>query len=62
VNNYIKRLDFDNSQPDHFGWHRQRELHRANPAARRIAEKFGIGLNHAVTVVALAGIGSEMPQ
>lgn len=59
---YSKRAPLRNYHPDLFDWHHERELRRANPAARRIAKQFGLPLHHAITVATLAGIGQEVSQ
>jgi hypothetical protein len=51
-----------NLNPDLFDWHRERELRRANPAAQRIAEHYGVTLSHAATIASLAGIGPEVTR
>lgn len=59
---YSKRASLRNHHPDLFDWHRERELRRAGPAARRIAKQFGLPLHHAITVATLAGIGQEVTK
>jgi hypothetical protein len=46
-------------RPDLFDWLRERDLHYANRAARRIAKRYGLSLHHAKTIATLAGIGPE---
>jgi hypothetical protein len=56
---YTKRAKSRNRQLDLFDWSDERELQRTSPAARRIAERFGVTLIHATTIARLAGIGPE---
>ena len=50
---YSKRASSRNHHLDLFGWQREQELRHGNPAARRIAKRFGFPL--AVTIANLAG-------
>jgi len=50
---YSKRASSRNHHLDLFGWQREQELRHGNPAARRIAKRFGLPL--AVTIANLAG-------
>jgi hypothetical protein len=52
---YLKRQSQRNYRPDLFDWCREQELRQTNPAARRIAERYGVTLSQAATI---AGIGS----
>ena len=62
MSKYSKRASLRNYHPDLFDWHRERELRHASPAARRLAERFGLPLHRAITIAALAGIGPEVTQ
>jgi len=62
MSKYNKRALLRNYRPDLFDWHRERELRRANPVARRIAVRFGLPLHHAVTIATLAGIGAKVAR
>jgi hypothetical protein len=44
-------------QPDLFDWARERDLRAANPNARRLADRYGISVQHAATIAAAAGLG-----
>jgi hypothetical protein len=59
---YTKRAWSCNHQLNLFDWCRERELRHANPAARRIAERFGLPLHRAITIAKLAGIGLEVTR
>ena len=52
---YSKRASSRNHHLDLFGWHRKQELLHGNPAALRIAKRFGLPLHLAVTIANLAG-------
>jgi hypothetical protein len=62
MSKYSKRAWLRNHHPDLFDWHRERELRRASPAARRIAKQFGLPLYHAITIATLAGIGPKVTR
>lgn len=57
---YSRRIPLRNQQLDLFEWHREYELRRANPVARKIASRYGLNLEHAATVAELAGFGVEV--
>lgn len=59
---YSKNALYRNLHPDLFDWYRERELRSANPAAKKIATRFGLSVHHAMTIVTHAGIGSEVTQ
>jgi hypothetical protein len=44
-------------QPELFDWAGERDLRAANPNARRLADRLGISVQHAATIVAAAGLG-----
>ena len=55
---YPKRVVARNiGHPDLFDWALERELYRTNPAARRIAQRFGLSIHQAITICSLAGLG-----
>jgi hypothetical protein len=56
---YPKRAATRNINPDLSDRARERELRVTNHAARRIADRFGIPLHHAVAVARLAGLDPE---
>ena len=62
MSKYSKRALLRNYHPDLFDWQRERELRRANPAARRIAKRFGLPVHHALAIATLAGIGQEVAR
>ena len=57
---YSNRNSCCNSQLDLFEWRRECELRLRNPAARRIAKRFGPSLYHAVAITAFASLGVEV--
>lgn len=62
MSTYRKRQAHRNYHPDLFEWHREQELRHTNPAARRIAARYGVTLSQAATIVGLAGIGPEVSR
>jgi hypothetical protein len=48
------------SQPDLFSWRSAPILHTAPTSVRKLAQRFGITVPHALVIARLAGLGIEM--
>jgi hypothetical protein len=48
--------------PDLFDWLAERQLRAADPAARRIAHRYGLSIFAAATIARLAGLGGGSGQ
>jgi hypothetical protein len=46
-------------QPDLFDCSGEEDLRGANPAARRLAARFGISIHHAMVLMQIHGIGTR---
>jgi hypothetical protein len=44
---------------DLFDWIAERQLRAADPAARRIAQRYGVSIHAAVAIARLAGLGDQ---
>lgn len=63
MSNLRKRAPSRNSlratQPDLFSWHPAPILNAAPIAARKLAQRYGITIPHAIAVARLAGLGGS---
>jgi hypothetical protein len=48
--------------PSLFDWLAERQLRAADPAARRIARRYGLSIFAAATIARLAGLGAPEPD